>query len=529
MGRNITTTAAALHEPLAVTITGDAVTVGDYVRVEASGAGRRAVDGLSLAAQNTGTGVTALAGLGATAHVAATNYGGSVQPGRLLAVLGNGNVACLHAGDGTSASNALTCRIYSPLKAQVAVVAVTAAASISVFRVFKLGANNFAVCWVETSALKMAVYSNAGAVVSAAITVATLGSGAMSRWNAAALANGDLLLAYDKTATGGMFFSRYNASGALQGAETTVEAAVAADYVCVLPLAAGGFWVYYYRSTATAAYKFARYNAAGVLQGALTTVFTGSANLTAGLSENYAIELANGNVALVDPTTGTVSAVRLYDGAGTFLATITNNTGLGSGLGPNNTMPRAKSGGGFYIATFNGLIAQYDNAGNRLVSGTAPTALPGSNQGLLIERVATGPVLFYTNFDSSSTGSVSAMAWDASLTAEATALTVQATTTTTFGLWAELMPCGLLAYTFCSTAVTGVSVHGRLAPQAASLLGLAITAGSDGQAVTVATAGRWRANQTMPAVSFDRRSSVPVGCKAIITGGTTAVLLGIVA
>lgn len=76
MGRHTTNAAAALHEPLAVTIIGDAVTVGDYVRVEASGTGRRAVDGLPLAAQNTGAGVTALAGLGATAHVAAANYNG---------------------------------------------------------------------------------------------------------------------------------------------------------------------------------------------------------------------------------------------------------------------------------------------------------------------------------------------------------------------------------------------------------------------------------------------------------------------
>lgn len=529
MGRHTTNAAAALHEPLAVTITGDAVTVGDYVRVEASGAGRRAVDGLSLALQNTGAGVTAIAGLGQTAHVAAANYGGTIPAARILATLGNGNVACLYAGDGTTVTTALTCRIYSPIKALIATIPVSAIAGIGSFRVIKLNASNFAVCWTESAALKMAVYSNAGAVLQATTAVATIGSSVMGGWNVAVLANGDMVLAYDKTASGGVCFQRFNASGVLQGAETTIEAAVAGQFFFVLALAAGGFWIYYFRSTATTAYKFARYNAAGVLQGALTTVFTGANNLNAGLSENYAIELSNGSVALVDPTTSTVSAVRLYDSTGTFLTTVTNNTGLGAGLGPNNTMPRAKSGGGFYIATFGGLVAQYDNTGNRAASVAAPAALAGSNQGLLIDRVSTGPVLFYTNFDGSGTGSVSALAWDASLTAEATALTVQATSNTSYGLWAELMPCGLVAFTFCSTAVTGQAVHGRVAPQAASVLGLAITAGTDGQAVSVATAGRWRANQTMPAVSFDRRSSAPVGCKAVITGGTTAVLLGIVA
>ncbi|CAN7203288.1 hypothetical protein LJR118_000619 [Acidovorax sp. LjRoot118] len=526
MGRNITMTAAAVHEPLAVTITGDAVSSGDYVRVEASGAGRRAVDGLSLAVQNTGAGVTALAGLGHTAHVAAANYGGTPPAARILATLGNGNVACLYTGDGTTVTTALTCRIYTPIKALVATVVVSAIASIGSFRVIKLNASNFAVCWTESAGLKMAVYTNAGAVVQATTAVATIGSAVMNGWNAAVLANGDMVLAYDKAAAGGVFFQRYNASGVLQGAETTIEAAVAGQFFCVLPLAAGGFWVYYFRNTATTAYKFARYNAAGVLQGALTTVFTGTNNLNAGLSENYAIELSNGNVALVDPTTATVSAVRLYDSAGTFLSTVTNNTGLT--VGANNTMLRAKAGGGFYIAVFGGLVAQYDNTGNRMLSALAPSPLATRNEGILVDRIGTGPVIFYAQ-DNSGTGSIAAIAYDGTLTAEATALTLLSIGASAYGLWAELMPCGLLAFTFCNNAVTGQAAHGRLAPQAASVLGLAITAGSDGQAVSVATAGRWRANQTMPAVSFDRRSSAPVGCKAVITGGTSAVLLGIVA
>jgi len=527
MGRHLTNNTTALHEPVAVTITGDAVTVGDYVRVEASGMGRRAVDGLSLATQNTAAGVTALAGLGHTAHVAAANYGGTPVSGRMLATLGNGNVACLHTGNGTTASTAITCRIYTPLKASVAVIAVTAAASINAFRVIKLNASNFAVVWGEGAALMLAVYTNAGAVVLAATSVGTIaGPSTMSRWAVAALANGDLVVAYDKTSSGGMAFVRYNASGVLQGTEVIVEAAVAADYMCVLPLAAGGFWVYYYRSTATAAYKFARYNAAGVLQGALTTVFTGSGNLSTGIFENYAIELSNGSVALVDPTTSTTSAVRLYDSAGTFLATVTNNTGLTNAV--NMTLLRAKAGGGFYMAVFGGLIAQYDNAGNRVASGSAPNALATRNEGVLMDRAGTGPALFYAQ-DNSGTGAVAAIAYDGTLTAEATALTVFTTASATYGLWAELMPCGLVAFTFCNSGITGVSVHGRVAPQAASVLGIAISAGSDGQAVSVATAGRWRANQTMPAVSFDRRSSAPVGCKAVITGGTQAVLLGIVA
>ncbi|MFN9471043.1 hypothetical protein [Acidovorax sp.] len=527
MGRTITSTAAAVHEPVSVTITGDAVAAGDYVRVEASGAGRRAVDGLSLATQNTGSGVTAIAGLGVTAHVAAANYGGTPASGRMLAALGNGNVACLYSGDGAAPATALTCRIYSPIKAQVAQIAVSAASQIASMRVLKLNAANFAIVWGENTALKMAVFTNAGAVVQATVAVANIGSSSMAGWNAAVLANGDLVIAYDKTGSNGVFFQRYNASGALQGTETSIEAAVAGQYFCVLPLAAGGYWIYYYRSTATAAYKFARYNASGVLQGALTTVFTGTSNLNFMLYENMAAELSNGNVALIDPTTDTTSAVRLYDSAGVLLTTVTNNTGLAAGA-VNRTMIRARAGGGFFLAVFSGLIAQYDNAGNRLASGSAPAALTTANEGLLIDRVGTGPVL-YAHQSRSGSGSVSAIAYDSTMTSEATALTIQAISTTAYGLWAELLPSGLLAYTFCNSAVTGVSAHGRVAPQAASVLGVAISAGSDGQAVQVATAGRWRANQTMPSVSFDRRSSTPVGCKAVITGGTQAVLLGIVA
>jgi len=528
MGRHLTNNTTALHEPVAVTITGDAVTVGDYVRVEASGMGRRAVDGLSLAVQNTAAGVTALAGLGSTAHVAAANYGSPGASARLLASLGNGNVACLHTGDGATATTALTCRVYNQLKTLVATVAVSTAANITAARVCKLGASNFAVCWTEGAALKMAVYSNAGAVVQATIAIATIGSGAATGWSAAVLANNDLVLAYDKTAAGGVFFQRFNSAGALQGAETTIEAAVAGSNFCALALAAGGWWVYYYRSTATAAYKFARYNASGVLQGALTTVFTGAANLNGGVSDGYAIELGNGNVALIDPTTVTVSAVRLYDSAGTFLATVTNHTGLT--VGPNNTMIRAKTGGGFFMGVFGGLIAQYDNAGARVASSaTVITASAGGVVGMLLDRPATGPVIYYAYYDGSSTGAVAAQAFDGTMVSEATALTLQVTSSMSNALWAEILPCGLLAYTFASAQVTGVSAHGRAAPQAASVLGVAISAGSDGQSVSVATAGRWRANQTMPAVNFDRRSSAPVGCKAVITGGTQAVLLGIVA
>lgn len=526
MGRHTTNAAAALHEPLAITISGDAVAVGDYVRAEASGLGRRAVDGLALATQNTGAGVTALAGLGVTAHMSGVNYS-SPQSGRVLAVLGSGNVAYLYTGDGATANTALTCRIYSPIKALVTTINVSGAVSIASARVFRLNASNFAVVWTEGSALKMAVYTNAGVVVLAVITIATIGANAMTRWNAAVLANGDLALAYDKPAAGGMFFSRYNTAGVLQGAETTIEAATAADYVCVLPLAAGGFWVYYFRATAVTAYKFARYNAAGALQGALTTVFTGASNLGQSLAENYAAELSNGNVALIDPSVNTVSAVRLYDSAGTFLTTVTNNTALAAGA-PNATSLRAKTGGGLYICALGGLLAQYDNAGNLQLSVTAPGSLSSRNEGVLIDRVGLGPLLYYGQ-DSAGTGTVSAVSYSSTLVAEATSLVVQVLSSLAYGLWAELMPCGLLAYAFTTNTIPGVVAHGRLAPQAASVLGLAITAGSDGQAVTVATAGRWRANQSMAATSFDRRSSAPVGCKAVITGGTSAVLLGIVA
>ncbi len=244
------------------------------------------------------------------------------------------------------------------------------------------------------------------------------------------------------------------------------------------------------------------------------------------MNEGYAVELSNGNVALVDTTSNTVSAARLYDSAGTFLATITNNTGVAAGA-PALTMLRAKSGGGLYIGVFGGLLAQYDNAGNRLYSVAMPGLQPTSNQGLLVDRPGLGPVLYYGQ-DNSGAGSVSAVAYTNTLVADATTLVVQVGAAP-FGLWAEVMPSGMLAFALSTSAVTGVAAHGRLAPQASSVLGLAVTAGSDGQAVTVATAGRWRANQSYPAASFDRRTSDPVGCKAVITGGTSAVLLGIVA
>lgn len=529
MGRNIT--GATAYDPITATVVGEAIAYGDWVRVETSGLVRRVAEGIPLASNNTAQGATAVVGVPALAHVAESNYGGSPSSARILAVLGNGNVAALHTGNGTTANTALTCRIYTPANARLTSVQVTAGTSVGSFRVVKLNSANFAVAWSESDVLKLAVFSNAGAVVAAATTVAQMGGSDFSRWNMAALVNGDVVVAYDKIGAGGVCFARFNAAGVLQGVETSIEAGTATNFVCVLPLAAGGHLVYYARSTATTAYKFARYNAAGVLQGVLTTVATGPAGaLAVEFSEFGAIELSNGNIVVIDPSSTTTSAVRLYDSNGTYISTVVNYANAGA-YASVRTAIKAKSGGGFYVSMIAGYIRYVSNAGAILQTASSINLGSTSCSHMIIDRPGAGPLAwgagYYYNGESYSS-SVNALAFDSQLVQEGALLSLSISSSPFYGNWAEMMPCGLVAYTYCHPSVTGTSLVGRISPQGASLLGVAVSAGVEGQSISAATLGRWKTNQSYPSMSFDRRSASPVGAKALVVGGNLVVLSGVV-
>lgn len=77
--------------------------------------------------------------------------------------------------------------------------------------------------------------------------------------------------------------------------------------------------LHYYRYAAGGpAYKFARYPANGALQGVLTTLAAGSPNRSVSPAESNAMELTNGSLVFVDPSSNTSAAVRLHYGPAIF-------------------------------------------------------------------------------------------------------------------------------------------------------------------------------------------------------------------
>lgn len=515
MGRHLVAAIDTLNQVVPM-LAETALVAGDCAKLGSGGYVRRAADAVPLALQNSAPGATALVPAAAV-EASGSAWGRSsfnAQFFRSVLALDSGSFAVVYSGNGSQPDTGVNLRIYSPMRVPLSSrVVVASAVGVVGTRLARVGADSMAVVWVEGSALKLAIHSvTTGALVAAELTVATLASGDNQSWNVASLAGGEVVVAYAKSGSNDCAFKRFNAAGTLQGGEVVVEAASSPLYIGVLALAAGGFVLHYYRYAAATSYKFARFNANGAQQGALTTLAMGSPNRTVTPSERNAMELTNGNLVFVDPSSNTSAAVRLYDATGNFLSTVLVATGA-AGM-PNTVCICPRQFGGFWLAV-GGQLYEYDNAGN----GLRQSAIASNAPFMLLDRAGTGPLMAVHVVGAGFTTYL--YSWSAELSTIESSLLLSASGSYALSYaWTEVLSNGMLVSVACGQQSTGAAQLCVSIPQASSILGIAQESAAPGAAVRVATAGKFVSSQSFSAPSFDRRSASPPGTRGVAVGNT---------
>jgi hypothetical protein len=517
MGRHLAFATDAPNQMVSV-LAETVLGIGDYAKLGAGGYVRRAADGVPLVLQNS-------AGVVALALPSAVEGGGSawgrnsfnVQFFRSLLGLDNGNFAAVFSGNGSQSDTGVNLRIYSPLRLPLSPrVTVASGAGVVGTRISRAGSENIAVVWNEGAALKLAIHSAAtGSVVTSESTIATLVSGDIQSWGVTTLASGDVVVAYVKGGSTDLVFKRFNAAGALQGVEVTVEAGASATHIGLLALAAGGFVLHYYRGASAAAYKFARFNGAGFQQGSLATLATGSPNRSVSPAERNIIELSNGNLVFVDPASNTSAAVRLYDASVNFLSAVVVATGT-AGM-PNTVSICPRQFGGFWM-TVGGQLYEFDNAGN----GVRQSAVSGNTPFLLFDRPGTGPLMAVYLAGAFTTH---LFGWNTELTAME-GMTVDSLGYALSYAWFEVLSSGLVVGVNVGTSSFGAARLFVSTAQASSILGIAQEPAVPGALVRIATAGKFVSTQSFNGAAFDRRNATPPGTRGVAVGNT-AILGGL--
>lgn len=532
MGRHIAQGIDAAEQPINTTAQ-DTIAAGDLVKADTSGWVSKVLDTLPLASQNTALGPSSTYGLnlvqGAFYGHNASTY--ALAP-RCLQPLPDGGYAVAYSGNGSAATTGANLAIYSAANVRRLTQVLSAGAQIFHMRVTRAGADNVLVAWTEATNLLIAVVNfTTGAVVLAASVVGTTTNDSSSRqWNLATLASGEVVLAYRSGAN--MVFKRFSAAGALQGAETVVEAAQDPSHVTVLALAAGGFIVRWAKTSATQGNRMARYNAAGALQGAVVQISSGAnafdgagAYYFCGAMEGKLIELANGNIVSTDISTATAYGFRVYDGSLTLL----NTVALGAITADYQDCIQlaAKSGGGFWVTTYtSGRVQEYSSAGAPLRAGVGGGL---GSTARIIDRPGNGPVcLVLSHSPGTPSSSLALYSLDPFLAHESGSpfYIHNAGSAELASFWIERLTNGLLQTSLTPYGSSnGMSVQTSY-PGGASVLGVAQQAATVGQSVRVATAGKHAITQAITAPPFDRRSSSPTGTKGLVMAGT-AFLNGI--
>ena len=350
-------------------VAGSSITAGDLVTMTEDGTAVAASAALGVPYENNSTaGASVLNAL--TSVEGNSNYGLQVLAMRNVCALGSGNVAMIYTGNGTTASTGINLRIKTPLGANVIARTTLTSNAIGSCRCVKISSTQFVVAWVTTGdVLKFMVINNDGTTSVAETTVATLSNNGGAYWNIDALASGNFVFAYAKVTSTDFNFAIYNAGGALQGTETTIESAATPQNIAVLGCSNGDFFVSYRRTAATASYKAARYTSAGVAVGSLESFGTGAQTLNNGDFSRGVVELSNGSVAFAIPGTGdNYPDIKIYSDTHTLVATLD----LGTSFGVTGEIPSlVQFDGGFAVIarwSTSSKIRTYSNTGSGLLA-----------------------------------------------------------------------------------------------------------------------------------------------------------------
>lgn len=465
-------------------------------------------------------------------------YDSNGGPMRRLAELGDGNLALVYSGDGATTSTALNLVIRNAAGGiEVPKRVLTTDPSISAYRLVKISGTQFAVVWTVSTTLKFAVLNNDGTTAVAETTVATLAGGSANNWNVAALASGQLVLAYNKTASNNLNFSRFNAAGQLQGAETTVEAAASPSNIALIGCSNGDFVVSYFRTAATASYKAARYTGAGAIVGALASFGTGGYTLSSGDFSNGIVELSNGNVAMAVPGTADgYPDIKVYSSTHTPVASL--DLGAAGSIVQTNEVPQLIALAGRFA-----IIARNSTYSSLWVfSDSGAELLPRTNIG---SSAVAGTAAAGTGITAFSLGSAGYAVLRAGH--DGTNYEVRLFCVSPAGdpVGSEVVlrasganPVYAMSAVLHSSGVLGLACKDNGSPYLAtahynvvrrSVLGVAAAAAAAGAQATVRTKGAFTINQAMGAGGiFDNRAASVPGTKGAVIG-SSAVLMGVAA
>lgn len=514
MGRHLNTTTDAPDQPVTLPAE-EALAPNDLVKITSGGYARKFIQGQAATVQNSVAGPTAV-GLAAplTSYQGATTDGGMSI--RCVAVVSAATFAVAHTGNSSSSVQTANLRIFDAVSfTRLVNVQLTSSTSVQGLRLVKAGANLVA-AWNDMAAsnlLTCGVYDAVtGAVLAAPAGIQQLSSGVSHNWTLRDLANGDFVLVYSKVTSGDLALRRYNAAGLAQGGEVSIAPGASATAgVGVHLLAAGGFLVSW--NPSAGGFRFARFNAAGAMQGSVVSVATGAQFGMLMSADDRIIELANGNIAAIDPSA--TGGVKLYDASANLLATVAAGTSTSNAQ--YGTLVK-KLAGGFHFVTA-GFNAHISDAGVVLASGTCGIYQPCR----AFDWPGSGPVVPQVSTTAPGTGSWTAYMGgiDASLSAT-DASPINIATNGNYGLsgmWSEQLPNGTVVFSFWgSSSSSAQNIFHAFQPGAMSVIGVATTAAAAGGQVRVATAGRYAINQTITSPQFDRRAAMPPGTKGSLMG-----------
>lgn len=523
-------------------VAGSAITAGDLI-VNSEASVMYPASSVLTNSQNNNTtaGPTAIS---ANATVVTGNgYGSTNQTSSaLLAQLGNGNIVGLYAGNGSTGTTNLTAYTRNIQGAgAVTAYTVTTDTSVSYFRVKTVNSSSYVVAWVSSTTLKFAIYTNAGVVVKAATTVAATSITDQTNWDVQALTNGNIVFAWYNSSSG-LSYSIYDSTGTAVLAATVSEASSQPANVIILKQTSGGFFIYY-RNSAASAYKFSRYNASGTLQGALTTVATSAgANFVGCVDDNLAIELSNGNVVFAAPNSSGYAVCYVYSSTGTVVASaldVTNNTPT---IGYTNVIPgMCATPSGFAVVptanSSNRFFSVFDNSGNVVfqrkqatlsgVSSNSATAsayvriFSNGTAGFTVHENAsiggctTQQILYLYSFDTNGTQRGSTVVLQSIASVQNTSL------------YAAPLSDGSVVFTYRTTTGAITTNWGTYAMIRKSIVGVAQNTVALNGSVTVYTQGNFTINQNMNFGGyFDNRTATVPGTRGTVVG-TNAVLLGL--
>jgi hypothetical protein len=490
-----------------------------------------AVLGVTLENNNT-NGPTAIV---ANRSVNGGNYaatGSTMRPG--VCELGNKNIAIVYCGDGTTATTGVRVLIKSPTGATVVPrVNVSAGAGIIEFQAVRLNSTQFVVAWTDGS-VKFAILNNDGSIAVAATTVSA--SSSNSYWAMNVLTNSNIVFFYAKNATNFPTFSRYNASGVLQGSETTVQSVAETSFYSVGPCANGDFILTYHGGSNTI--RRVRYSNTNSVVWAAATYATTNGNFigTGGNRHNMILELPNGNVVLPGTTDG-VPDVYVLDSSGAVIRTI-DYPGSGAFIGGTPPAIAPFGSGGFAVigqtATNPGYqYYAYDQNGLGVIGPVSfgpngGTKAVTTQVGIIAIPIGNvGYVVYSLDYTSSPSYAINLMCIDSSGVLKGSAVVVRTAASSACGsAWAILSSDGIVVYAF-SEPSGSAHFEGFYNVLRRSVYGVAVDAATSGQTLRVATEGTFTINQSFGAGgSFDSQSATIPGNKGVVSG-TTAILAGV--